>query len=268
MSTHTDGQVVATAAEIYDEFFVPALFQGWTSRVADVAALQPGERVLDVACGTGILACEAAERVGPDGEVIGLDINDGMLTVARRKNNAIAWRQGDAEDLPFADNTFDAVVSQFGLMFFADRQLALREMARVLRPGGRLAVAVWDCVEHVEGYPPLADLLERLYGAEVGAAVRSPFVLGNPDLLTGLFADVDGFDNIELHHQTSTMRFPSMHAWLTTEIRGWVLADRLDDAQFTALLHEAQPILAPYVQPDGTVALRAPAYIVSASKAK
>ncbi|MCB0107660.1 MAG: class I SAM-dependent methyltransferase, partial [Caldilineaceae bacterium] len=88
MSTATDGQVVATAAEVYDEFFVPALFQSWTSRVADVAAIQPGERVLDVACGTGILACEAAARVGLDGEVIGLDINDVMLTVARRKNNA------------------------------------------------------------------------------------------------------------------------------------------------------------------------------------
>lgn len=267
MSTHTNGQVVATAAEVYDRFFVPALFQSWTSRVADVAAIQPGERVLDVACGTGILACEAAERVGPSGEVIGLDINDGMLTVARRKSRAIAWRQGDAEQLPFADGEFDAVVSQFGLMFFADRQQALREMARVVRPGGRLVVAVWDCVEQIEGYAPLADLLARLYGAEVGAAVRSPFVLGNPELLTGLFSDIDGVEKIQLHHQTSTMRFPSLHAWLTTEIRGWVLADRLDDAQFTALLHEAQPVLAPYVQTDGTVALRAPAYIVSAQKA-
>jgi ubiquinone/menaquinone biosynthesis C-methylase UbiE len=266
MTTHTDGQVIATAAEIYDQFFVPALFQAWPSRVADVAALAPGQRVLDVACGTGILACEVAERVGPEGEVIGLDINDGMLTVARRKSSAIEWRQGDAENLPFADNTFDAVVSQFGLMFFADRQQALCEMVRVLRPRGRLAVAVWDAVEHVEGYPPLADLLERLYGAEVGAAVRSPFVLGDPKLLTDLFADIDGIANVNLHHQTDTMRFPSLHAWLTTEIRGWVLADRLDDAQFTAFLHEAQPVLAPYVQTDGTVALRAPAYIVSARK--
>jgi SAM-dependent methyltransferase len=198
---------------------------------------------------------------------VGLDINDGMLAVARRKSSTVEWRQGDAESLPFADDKFDAVVSQFGLMFFADRQQAMREMVRVLRPGGRLAVAVWDNVEQIEGYAPLSDLLERLYGAEVGAAVRSPFMLGDPDLLTDIFHNVDGIDNIKLHHQTSTMRFPSMHAWLTTEIRGWVLSDRLDDAQFAALLHEAHPILAPYVQADGTVALQAPAYIVTAVSA-
>ncbi|MCB0187855.1 MAG: class I SAM-dependent methyltransferase, partial [Caldilineaceae bacterium] len=93
-STHTNGQVVATAAEVYDEFFVPALFQAWPSLVADVAALQPGERVLDVACGTGILAHEAAARVGNSGSVVGLDSNAGMLTVARRKSNTIEWRQG------------------------------------------------------------------------------------------------------------------------------------------------------------------------------
>lgn len=266
MSTTTDGQVISSAAEIYDEFFVPALFQSWPPRVADVASLQPGERVLDVACGTGILTCEAAKRVGSTGTVTGLDINDGMLAVAQRKNNLITWHKGDAEDLPFGNSTFDVALCQFGLMFFADRQQAISEMVRVLRPGGRLAVAVWDAVEQVEGYAPLADLLERLYGAEVGAAVRSPFILGDPELLTRLFADVDGIVDVQLHHQADTMRFPSLHAWLHTEIRGWVLADRLTDAQFAALLRRAELVLAPYVQTDGTVALQAPAYIVSAQK--
>lgn len=266
MTQHTDGQVIASAAEIYDQFFVPALFQTWPPRVADIAMIREGQHVLDVACGTGILACEAANRVGGTGTVVGLDINDGMLAVARRKYSAIQWHQGPAEALPFADSTFDVVVSQFGLMFFADRLRALREMARVLRPGGRLAVAVWDTVEHIEGYAPLSNLLEQLYGPEVGAAVRAPFTLGEPVLLRKLLAEVDGLCNIDLHHQHSTMRFPSMHAWLHTEIRGWVLADRLDDTQFAAFLHEAHPTLAPYVQVDGTVALRAPAYIVSAQK--
>jgi ubiquinone/menaquinone biosynthesis C-methylase UbiE len=98
--------------------------------------------VLDVACGTGVVAREAARRVGPAGAVAGLDRNEGMLAVARRMAPGIAWRHGLAEALPFPDGAFDAVICQFGLMFFEDRGKALGEMWRALRPGGRLAVAV------------------------------------------------------------------------------------------------------------------------------
>ncbi len=129
-------QAQADAAAVYEEFFVPALFQEWAYRVADAVPLRPGDRVLDVACGTGVLARAVAARVSPGGSVAGLDMNPGMLTVAGRVAPAIAWRQGAAESLPYADASFDAVVSQFGLMFFADRQTALREMMRVLAPGG------------------------------------------------------------------------------------------------------------------------------------
>jgi SAM-dependent methyltransferase len=137
------GQVSGNAAEVYEEFFVPALFREWAIRVADAADIQPGWRVLDVACGTGILARTIAERLGAKGSVVGLDLNEGMLQVAKRKAPAIEWRQGRAESLPFEAHSFDATVSQFGLMFFEDRRAALQEMARVLKPGGHLAVAVW-----------------------------------------------------------------------------------------------------------------------------
>src|SRR5688500_16775452 len=128
------GQVNSSAAEIYESFFVPALFQEWAGRVADTAHIQLGQRVLDVACGTGVLARAAADRAGAGGSVTGLDINEGMLAVAAQKAPHIDWRQGQAEALPFEDGTFDAVVSQFGLMFFDDRAAAIREMRRVLRP--------------------------------------------------------------------------------------------------------------------------------------
>jgi ubiquinone/menaquinone biosynthesis C-methylase UbiE len=139
MAEAITGQVMHAAAEVYDEFFVPALFLAWAAEGADAAELAPGDRALDVACGTGALAREAAERVEPGGSVAELDRNEGMIAVARRKSSDIEWRIGQAEAMPFADGAFDAVVSQFGLMFFEDRIGAITEMWRVLRPGGRLS---------------------------------------------------------------------------------------------------------------------------------
>jgi ubiquinone/menaquinone biosynthesis C-methylase UbiE len=109
------------AANAYEALFVPALFRQWAPRVADAAAIRDGQRVLDVACGTGILAREAESRVGAEGHVVGLDPNPGMLAVAARLAPDVEWREGVAESLPFAGGSFDAVVSQFGLMFFRDR---------------------------------------------------------------------------------------------------------------------------------------------------
>src|SRR5262245_46222255 len=155
MSQTDKGQVIASAAEVYEEFFVPALFAQWPPRVAGAARIRPGQRVLDVACGTGILARSAVALVGPNGSVTGLDINEGMLAVAERKAHGIEWRRGAAEALPFDSESFDAVVSQFGLMFFEDRRSAIKEIVRVLRPGGRLAVAVWDSYKNSPGYAAL-----------------------------------------------------------------------------------------------------------------
>ena len=143
MNDHEAGQLVASAAEVYEQFFVPALFAEWSAHVLAEASVQAGDNVLDVACGTGVLARAAADLVGRRGQVVGVDLNEGMLAVARAKAPQIRWHHGAAESLPFDDNSFDRVVSQFGLMFFADQQQALREMQRVVRENGRVAVAVW-----------------------------------------------------------------------------------------------------------------------------
>jgi len=265
MSESERGQVTRGAAEVYEEFFIPALFQEWPSRVADAAGIVTGQRVLDVACGTGVLARVVADRVGPDGSVVGLDVNEGMLAVAKRKAPKIKWRQGRAESLPFDRESFDAVVSQFGLMFFENRQAAIREMVRVLRRGGRLAVAVWGSLDKTPGYAAVVDLLQRLFGDRIADALRAPFVLGDPQMLRSLFADA-GVPAVEITTREGTARFPSIRSWIYTDVKGWTLADTIDDAQFELLREEADQALRPFVTADGTVTFATPAHIVTATK--
>ena len=265
MNDNQTGQVTRNAAEIYEEFFVPALFEEWADRVVEAAQIKNGQHVLDVACKTGVLARAAASRVGTKGSVIGLDVNERMLTVAERKAPDIQWRQGRAESLPFDDDSFDAVVSQFGLMFFEDRVVAIREMGRVLRPGGHLAVAVWDTLENTPGYAAIAVLLERLFGVQTAEALYAPFSLGNRETLFPLFAD-SSLEDLQIDTLEGTARFESIDAWVFTEIKGWTLRDRLAEAQYQRLLEAAQKELRPFVRSDGTVQFRAPAHIVTARK--
>ena len=256
-----------SAAQIYEELFVPALFGQWGSVVARAARLGPGERVLDVACGTGVLAMAAAELVGAKGSVVGLDASGDMLAVARRKSDRIEWRESRAEALPFPDERFDAVLSQFGLMFFEDRARALREMMRVLRPGGRMAVAVCDAVERSPGYAALADLLQRLFGDRVASAFRAPFALGDPRALRSLCAEA-GIAGAQVERHPGTVRFASIDAMISTE-RACVmtLGGLLDDAQFGRLLQEARVALRPFAASDGKVAFDMPALLITAAKA-
>ena len=195
-------------AEVYDRQFVPALFAHWGPIVADAAGVKTGDRVLDVACGTGAATLAAAEEVSPSGHVVGLDANPEMLAVARRKPTQIEWMEGMAEALPLPDNSFDAVISQFGFMFFDDKAGALGEMMRVLRPGGGMAVAVCDAVEKSPGYSAFAKLLDRLFGKQVGDAFRAPFVLGDADRLQAICREAGITDaKVKQHHET--VRFGS-----------------------------------------------------------
>lgn len=259
------GQVTRNAAAIYEEFFLPALFQAWPDRVADAARIRSGDRVLDVACGTGVLARAVAARVGPTGAVTGLDINEGMLAVAAQKAPHIDWRHGRAESLPFETASFDVVVCQFGVMFFDDREAAIREMRRVLRPGGRVAVAVWDRLDNTPGYAAMVDLLRRLFGEHVAHGLRVPYNLGDARALRTLLTDA-GFPDVGVTTHRGTARFPSIRAWVRTDVYGWVLADMLNDTQVEQLVTHAESALARFVNSDGEVTFDAPAHIVAAMK--
>jgi ubiquinone/menaquinone biosynthesis C-methylase UbiE len=222
-------------------------------------------RVLDVACGTGVLTLAAADLVKPDGSVVGLDLNPGMLEVAMRKGSPIDWREASADAIPFEDATFDAVVSQFGLMFFPDKPRAIQEMLRVLRPGGSLAIAVWDSLENNAGYAAINQLLIRLFGDSAAESLTAPYSLGDVPELSSLFADA-GASNTKITTIEGKARFSSIRHWMEADIRGWTLADAIDDAEFERLVSEAEAELAHLVTESGSVEFGNPAHIVTATR--
>lgn len=255
------------AAAGYEDLLVPALFQQWTERVLDAAQIRSGDRVLDVACGTGALAREVAGRVGASGSTSGLDPGPGMIAVAERLAPSVEWRRGAAESLPFKDASFDAVVSQFGLMFFADRRKALEEMLRVLTSGGRLAVAVWDSLENIPAYAEEVALLSRMAGENAANAVRAPFVLGARADLMKLFKEA-AVSSVAIATYTGTARFPSIRTMVEADLRGWlpVMGIVLDEEQIHSILVKAESALGRYVTKEGTAEFAISAHIVTGSK--
>jgi SAM-dependent methyltransferase len=253
-----------TPAETFDRLFLPAMAGPWAERVADAAALRPGDRVLDVACGTGAVAAEAARRVAPSGAVAGLYLSPDMLAVARRKLPGFELREGRAEALPFDDYSFDAVLCQFGLMFFDDRARALREMRRVLRPGGRVVVAVWDGLDRSPGYAALAASVERCLGPEVARPIRDSFALGDVAEVRSLL-DAAGFAAVSAASVDATARFPSLRDWVDAEVRGWV-GTGFTERDYAVFVEDAQVALRPYEGPDGSVEFTLPAIVGTGSR--
>jgi len=255
------------AARAYETLFVPALFGQWAPKVADAAQIEPGQRVLDVACGTGILGREIALRVGSSGYIVGVDLNQGMVTVAKQLAPGIEWQEGVAESLPFPDQFFDAVVSQFGLMFSTDRCLALGEMLRVLVPGGRMAIAVWDSLDNIPAFATEVELLEQIAGQRAADALRAPFVLGNQGVLKELFADC-GLASAEITTHHGVAQYPSVRTMVEADLRGWlpVMGVSLTEEQINRILSEADQALSPYNTADGQVMFQLSAHIVTVKK--
>ncbi len=203
-------------AEMYEAYFVPAMFKPWSKILLRHVNLQLGERVLDIACGTGIVARQVAPWVGTTGHVTALDMNPAMLAVARQAppptGATIQWQQGNAIDLPFADGTFDVTLCQHGLQFIPDRPAALREMRRVLAPGGRALVMVLQAL----ALHPVFEALMASVANQLSlplSAVMTPFAMSDVDALHDLF-DKAGFKTVHIYPETCTMHFPNPQSFV------------------------------------------------------
>jgi ubiquinone/menaquinone biosynthesis C-methylase UbiE len=244
-----------TAPENYERYFVPAIGQPLADALVDIAAVRPGQRVLDVACGTGIAARVAAERVGRDGLVAGADINPGMLAVARSTTDGmpITWHEAAADARPFPDGTFDLVLCQLGLQFFPDRLGALRDMRRVLAPSGRAQVLVPGPAPEI--FTILEEALASHFTPEVAAFVQVVFSLHDPDELRGLMADA-GFRRPDARAHTRTLQLPSPEEFLWQYVHSTPLATAaadLDDHARAAVTRDVVVSWRPFRQQDTLV---------------
>jgi ubiquinone/menaquinone biosynthesis C-methylase UbiE len=206
---HDSDVAAPSPAEVYEDFLVRWQFRPWAAALLAQAALRPGERVLDVATGTGIVAREAAPLVGMTGRVVALDVNPAMLAVGRALpapvGAAIEWLEGDATRLPLPEAAFDAVLCQQGLQYMPDKALALAEARRVLAPGGRAVFALW---RSLPANPVVAALNEAIHSRLGVSVLAGPFGLGDPEELRGLLEGA-GFSEVVVFSRELTIVFPS-----------------------------------------------------------
>jgi demethylmenaquinone methyltransferase / 2-methoxy-6-polyprenyl-1,4-benzoquinol methylase len=194
--TLEEGQVRAMfdrIARVYDlmnSVMTAGLHHRWRARAADLAELRPGDKALDVASGTGDLAVELARRVGPSGTVVGSDFSEPMLDVARRKSSEVRWEWANALELPYPDDGFDAATVGFGARNFSDLDRGLAEMARVVRPGGRVVVLEIT----VPQQPPLSTFFSIWFDRIVPALGK---IAGDPDAYAYLPSSVKRFPGPE-----------------------------------------------------------------------
>ncbi|HTE96865.1 MAG TPA: methyltransferase domain-containing protein [Bradyrhizobium sp.] len=199
------------AAQRYEQCVAHYILGPWAPLLAATACIVPGERILDVACGTGVVTRIAAERAGPTGRVVGLDLNPGMIAVAETlsppSGARIEWLTRSALDLGFGDASFDAVLCQQGLQFFPDKLIALREMRRALRPGGRLALSVWSNIGHYNS--AVGKALEQFIGRDTAQRFCASRQAPSSDELLRLAIDA-GFSDVQIDLARLDIQLPRL----------------------------------------------------------
>lgn len=194
-------ELTGSGPDSYERYQVPSVFEPLARMFLQRIALRPGQRVLDVACGTGVVTRQAAPILGPAGLIMGVDFNAKMLEVARKHapitGAKVEWRQGDAASLPCPDADFDIVICQQGLQFFPDKAAALSDMHRVLKPAGLVGICVWRAIEHSPCHLAIREALRRHVGTEIARRFQAPFGFGDPDVLNAAMVAA-GFRNVDI----------------------------------------------------------------------
>lgn len=260
-------------AEQYERYWVPVVHGPFAADLVERVQPRPGERVLDVACGTGVVARTIARRLAGNGSISGLDINPMMLDVARNtaadEGHAIDWREGSAEALPFDDASFDLVVLQQALQLVPDKAAAVAEMFRVLVPGGRVAVSAWTTIER----NPVDQIVAEAFDRHIGARILDVlFSLGEPETFASLFAAA-GFEDIDVQPVSIPARYPSAAEYVELIVVGVVAAvpslrDLPEDEQSrlsSAIQADISSRLEPFIE-DGALVVRSESGVLTARK--
>jgi len=217
----------ASAPELYERYLVPAITSVWANDLLDRVNPRRGDSIIDIACGTGIVA-RLAEQRGHAGRLVGLDLNTAMLAVARAKSATIEWIYGSALDLPFNENSFHVVLCQLGLQFFPDRPLALKEMVRVLKPGGRAGLSVYSAIERTPGAHAFVQALDKYLGSEASRTKRSEHLSYDAQEV-GDWAKHAGFDVVHVETVTKQITFPSILDYVRFQLTATPMAALLKD---------------------------------------
>jgi ubiquinone/menaquinone biosynthesis C-methylase UbiE len=260
MGEQSGWQLDGDAPEAYEKYIVPAFSGSWARDIVKRAALRKGEWVLDVACGTGIVARHAAPIVGREGRIAGVDINKVMLDKARqissRSGLEIEWKVGDITGLPFPDGIFDAVLCQQGLQYFPNPESALKEMRRVLAPDGRVVISVWRPIGYSPFYSTLHQVLEKYVNADAAKTLASAYKLGDIDSLKSLVKGA-GLTDIRTRLVIKQMRCPSLTEFFYGGMTASPFAEAimaLDDSVRTEMLQTIESSISHYIDDDGLAA--------------
>jgi len=247
---HFTPEVNDDFVQLHEDILVPAIYAQWAHRVVELAEINLGSKVLDVACGTGVLAREAQLETGMTGKVTGLDYSEKMLDVARRKSSMIEWLHGDASDLPFRMNHFDRVMCQFSITSLANRVHAIKEMLRVCRPNGFVVLAVWSSLGHSNAYKVLIDLVRKHAGATAASNVAAPWSLGSPGIMDALLLSA-GVNEYECHQRVGQACYPSRKAFIDTHLQIAGERSGLDKETYKNILSDADTLLRPFMSSQG-----------------
>ena len=248
-------QLRGSGPEAYERYMVPIHCLDLAQDLIDRVGLRPGEHVMDVACGTGIVSRYAARRVGTLGHVTGVELNPAMTEVARQAAtyyDQIEFLEGDALELPGPDARFDVVLCQQAIMFIPDRERAVQEMFRVLKPGGRVGLNVFRTTEFVPAFAYLIQALEEHAGTAAADFMRAPFVMESVAQMRSLFA-LAGFTDIEVVIRVGSLRYPSIAHLVRYETLNIPNPEVHAPEVQETLIREMETLAAAHVDDEGVV---------------
>jgi SAM-dependent methyltransferase len=253
MTTSTQWQLAEDVAERYETILVPAILGPFAAALVGHVAIRPGDLVVDVGCGTGAASRFAAPRAGSRGRVVALDVNAGMLAVARRQrlhdgSAPVEWREGDACLLPVADGAADVILCAQTIQFLPDRVGALREMHRALRSGGRVAVSAWCAVDENPYFAALARSIQRRVGPDTAKGLLAAFTQADAEPLAALLTDA-GFRDVTVATCRLDLALPPLSEFVPRHVSATPMAAgyaRASEEARQAVLREVIEAMVPY----------------------